>query len=164
LDGISALVAKVDGIPVVGAAFVAHDRRLRGERICRDRGAARFTGTSEMMQAFQVAAFAFPVSDGVADEFECRDATKIRYWKNGLENRLQPCVVAFLGQHVHLEEPLVGILLYLDEIGDLDRRPDLRKIDSVSGGSVLGFRHCVGMLLNDNKPTCGRTTPSGQLR
>ena len=85
-----------------------------------------------MMQAFQVPAFAFPVSDGVADELERRDAAEIRNRKYGVEDRLKAGIFALLRKHVHLEEPLVRILLYLDEIRDLDRRPDLREIRSLS--------------------------------
>ena len=77
------------------------------------------------MQAFQIPAFALPVADGVADEFECRYAAKIRYRKDGIEYGLKPGIFALLGKHVHLEEPLVRILLYLDEIRNLDRSPDL---------------------------------------
>jgi hypothetical protein len=73
------------------------------------------------MQAFQVAAFAFPVSDGVADELESGNAAKIRDGKDGVEYGLKAGVFAFLRKHVHLEEPLVGFLLDLDEIRDLDR-------------------------------------------
>jgi hypothetical protein len=59
------------------------------------------------MQAFQVAAFAFPVSDGVADEFECGNTAEIRDRKNGIEHGLKAGIVAFLREHVHLKEPLV---------------------------------------------------------
>ena len=85
-----------------------------------------------MMESFQVSAFAFPVSDGVADEFERRDAAEIRDREYGVEYRLKPGIFALLRKHVHLEEALVGILLYLDEIRNLDRCPDLRKIRSFS--------------------------------
>ena len=78
-----------------------------------------------MMQAFQIPAFALPVADGIADEFERRYAAEIRYRKDGIEYGLKPGIFAFLRKHVHLEEPLVGILLNLNEIWDLDRRADL---------------------------------------
>ena len=82
------------------------------------------------MKPLQVTALALPVSDGVADELECRNTAEIRDRKDGVEYRLQACIFAFLRKHVHLEEPFVGILLYLDEIRDLDRRPDLGEIGS----------------------------------
>src|SRR5204862_2265211 len=112
LNRVAALVAEGDLVLVRRAALRAHDGGLGLERIGRDRRAAGFTGASEMMEAFQVSALALPVSDGVADEFECRNTAKIRDRADGIEYRLQTVIVAFLRQHVHLEEPLVGILLY----------------------------------------------------
>src|SRR5215467_9106010 len=100
-----------------------------------------------MMQAFQIPAFALPIADRITDEFECRYAAEIRYWEDGIEYGLQSSIVAFLRKHVHLEEPLVRILLYLDEIRNLDRGADLRKIRSLSGGSGFGFRHLVNCSL-----------------
>ena len=85
-----------------------------------------------MMQTLQVSTFAFPVSDGVADELQGGDAAEIRNWKNRVEYGLETGVFAFLRKHVHLEEPLVRFLLDLDEIRDLDGRPDLREICSLS--------------------------------
>ena len=84
------------------------------------------------MQAFQITALALPVADGVADEFERGYAAEVRYRKDGIEYRLKTSILALLRKHVHLEEPLVRILLYLDEIRNLDRRTDLRKIRSLS--------------------------------
>ena len=74
----------------------------------------------------------FPISDGVADELERRNAAEVGNRKNGVEHRLKSGVLTLLRKHVHLEEPLVGILLYLDQIRNLDRRPDLREIGSLS--------------------------------
>jgi hypothetical protein len=85
-----------------------------------------------MMQAFQVPAFAFPVSNGVADELECRNPAKIRDWKDRVKYGLEAGVFAFLRKHIHLEEPLIRFLLDLDEIRDLDGCPDLREIGSLS--------------------------------
>jgi hypothetical protein len=85
-----------------------------------------------MMEAFQVSAFALPVSDGVADELESRHATEIRDRENGVEHRLQTGVFALLRKHVHLEEPFVGILLYLDQIRNLNRCPNLGEVCSLS--------------------------------
>ena len=141
LNRIAALVAEGHLIFVHGAAFRAHDGRFGLERIGGDRRAARLTGASQMMQAFQVSAFAFPVADGIADELECRNAPEIGDGKNGIEHGLKPGIFAFLRKHVHLEEPLVRILLDLDEIRDLDRGPNLREIRSVSRGIAFGFRH-----------------------
>ena len=85
-----------------------------------------------MVQAFEVPALALPVSDGIADELEGRYSTKIRDRENGIEYRLEACVVAFLREHVHLEKALVRVFLDLDEIRNLDRRPNLRKVRPLS--------------------------------
>jgi hypothetical protein len=94
-----------------------------------------------VVQAFQVSALAFPVADGVADELECRNAPEIRNREDGIEDRLKSGIFAFLGKHVHLEEPFIGILLYLDKIRDLDRGANLGEIGSFSRGIGFGFRH-----------------------
>ena len=94
------------------------------------------------MQALQISALALPVADRVADEFECRYAPEIRYRKDGIEYGLKSGIFTFLRKHVHLKEPLVGILLYLDEIWNLDRCTNFGKIRSLSGGIGFGFRHC----------------------
>jgi hypothetical protein len=117
-----------------------------------------------MMETFQVSAFALPVPYGITDEFESRDTAKIRDREHGIKNGLQAGIVAFFRKHVHLEEPLVRILLHLNEIRDLDCRSNFGKIRSLSGGIGFGFRHFIGLLLNDNKPTHGRTTPYASAR
>src|SRR5207237_8144406 len=119
----AALVAERDDVLIDGAALRAHHGSFRRKRIRSNRRAAGFTCATQVMEPFQVSALALPVSDGVADEFECRYAAKVRYRENRIKNGLQGGVFAFLGQHVHLQEPLVAVLLYLDEIGDLDARP-----------------------------------------
>src|SRR5229473_2909125 len=101
-----------------------------------------------MMQAFQVPALALPVANGIANELERRNAAKIRDREDGIEYGLKPGIFAFLRKHVHLEEPFVRILLYLDEIRDLDRRADLRKVRSLSRGICFGFRHFSWLLLH----------------
>src|ERR1041385_7783020 len=93
------------------------------------------------METLKVSAFALPVADGIADEFERGNTAEIGYGKHGIENGLQSRVITFLRQHVPLEEPFIGILLHLDEIGNLNRRSDLRKIRSLSRGVGSGFRH-----------------------
>ena len=141
------------------AALRAQDRGLGGEGIRCDGGAATLAGAAQLMQPLQVSALAFPVSDGIADELESGNTAEIGDREDRVEHRLKAGVFALLRKHVHLEEPFVGILLYLDEIGDLDRSPDLRKIRSFPRGVRFGFRHFIELLLKDNKLTCGRTTP-----
>jgi len=93
------------------------------------------------MKPFQVAAFALPVSNGIADKFERRDAAKIRYRKDGIENSLQPGIFSFFGQHVHLEEALVGILLHFDQIRNLYGCLYFGKIGSFTESNGFNFRH-----------------------
>src|ERR1041385_7597028 len=171
LNRIATLVAESNLILVHRAAFGTHYCRFSLKRIGRNRCTARFTGAAQMMQAFQISTFAFPVADGVADEFECRYAAKIRNWKDGIEYRLQTSIIAFFRKHVHLEEPLVGVLLYLDQIRNLDRCANLRKVRSLSRGIGFDFRHFGYLLLkltmgtstfpriNTNRLTRGRTAP-----
>ena len=122
-------------------------------------GAAALAGGAELVESLQVAALALPVADGVADELERGDAAEIRDREDGVEDRLKAGIFALLRKHVHLEEALVGILLDFDQIRDLDRGPDLRKIDSFSRGNRFGVGHFRELLLNDNRLTRGRTTP-----
>ena len=147
LNWIAALVAERHLVLVHRAAFGAHYGRLGLKRIGCNCCPAGFTSATQMMQALEVPAFAFPVTDGIADEFQSGNAAKVRDRKYRIEHCLKTGVLALLRQHVHLEEPLVGILLYLDKIGDLDRRPDLGKIGSLSGGTGLGFRHFYLLLI-----------------
>jgi hypothetical protein len=84
------------------------------------------------MEAFQVSALALPIADGIADEFERGYAAEVRDREDGIEYRLKSGIFAFLRKHVHLEESFVRILLYLDEIWDLDGCPNLREIGSLS--------------------------------
>ena len=69
-----------------------------------------------MMQAFQVAALALPVSDGVVDEFELAQTAKIGDRKDGIEHALQSGIFTLPGKQVHLKKSLIRILLYFDQI------------------------------------------------
>ena len=125
LNGVAAFITEGDLVLVRGAAFRAQDCGFRRKWVRGYRRAAGFTSAAKVMEALEVAAFAFPVSNGVANELESGNTAEIRDWEDGVEDRLKPGIFAFLRKHVHLEKTLIGILLYLDEIGDLDRRPDL---------------------------------------
>jgi hypothetical protein len=85
-----------------------------------------------VVQTFQVRALAFPVTDGVADEFECGDTPKIRDREDRVKNRLQTGIVPLFGKHVHLKEALVGVLLDFNQIGYLDCGFDLGKIGTLA--------------------------------
>ena len=94
-----------------------------------------------MVQALQVAALALPVADGVVDELQLAEAAKIGDREYALEHALEPGVVALLRQQVHLQEPLVGFFLDLDQVRDRDSCFNLRKIDSLASSAVFGGRH-----------------------
>jgi hypothetical protein len=72
-----------------------------------------------MMQAFQVAALAFPVADGEIHERQFGNVPEIRNGENRLKNGLQSAVVSLAGQLVHLQKAVIGTLLHLDEVRDL---------------------------------------------
>ena len=89
------------------------------------------------MQPLQVAALALPVADRIIDELQLADAAKIRDRKDGVENGLQTDVFALVGQQVHLQEPLVRLLLNLDQVRNRNRGLDFGKINSLGGGAVI---------------------------
>ena len=93
-----------------------------------------------MVQPLQVAALALPVADGVLDKVELRDVAEVGDGEDRLKYRLQAGVVAFAGQGIHLQEAVIGALLHLDEVGNLDGRRNLGKIEPISVGSFL-LRH-----------------------
>jgi hypothetical protein len=95
-----------------------------------------FTNRPEVIEAFEAAALAFPVADGIVDEGELAQAAEIRYRKYGLEYALQTDVIALIRKKVHLKKAFIGLLLDLDEVRDGDRCFDLRKVDSFAGGAV----------------------------
>jgi hypothetical protein len=90
-----------------------------------------------MMQAFEIAALALPVADGVVDELELADAAEIGNGKYGTENGLQAGIFPFIGKQVHLQEALVRILLNLNKVRNRDRSFDFGKINSLDGGGAV---------------------------
>ena len=118
-DGIAALVAEIGGIGVIGAALGAkHFARM--ERIGNHGCAAIAAGCAQMVQSLEVAALALPVADGVVDKLQLGDVAKIRDRKHGLKNSLQSCVITLARQPIHLQEAVVGALLHLDQVWNLD--------------------------------------------
>src|SRR3989441_10404167 len=84
-----------------------------------------------------MAELAFPISDSVTDKLELRNIAEIGNGKPRLENRLQTGVVTLAGQAVHLQEAVVGTLLYLDQIRNLNRGGNFGKIKACTEGIVL---------------------------
>ena len=150
-DRVAALVAERDHVLVERAAMVAkHVARM--ERIGADGGAAIPAGGPQMVQAFQVAALALPVADRVIDELQLADAAKIGDREYRTENRLQAGIFPLVGKQVHLQEPLVRILLNLDEVRNRDRSLDFRKINSLGGGTAVLNIHVFFKLLRAEQP------------
>ena len=130
-DGIAAAVAESDDILVEGAAARAQNV-AQVERIGFDGGAAGgvAAGGAQMVQPFEVAALALPVSDGVIDELELAQAAKIGDGEDAFKNAFEPRVVSLTGKQVHLEKAFIGLFLNLDQVRDRNRGFDLRKINS----------------------------------
>ena len=63
------------------------------ERVGADGGAAVATGGTEVVQAFEVAALALPVADGIVHELEIADASEIRDGEDGIKDGLQPHIL-----------------------------------------------------------------------
>src|SRR3974377_1958335 len=104
------------------------------------RRAAITAGGAQMVQPLEVAALALPVADGELDEIELRHVAEVGNRKHRLEHRLQSRVVTLAGQRIHLQKAVVGTLLHLNEVGNLDCRRNLGKIKPRTVGCFL-LRH-----------------------
>ena len=135
-DGRAADVADV-AARVVGAAARRADHRAFAVRIGDERRAAALALLAQVLEARQPAALALPVADRILDELERRVLAEVADRKHRLEHRLQADVLALGRQPVHLQEPLVGLLLDLDQVRDRNRGLDLRKVDALAV-DVLG--------------------------
>src|SRR5208282_3201667 len=122
---VAALVAEGGRVAVEGAALRA-DHVAGLVRVGDHGGAAGAAGGPQVMQAPQVSALALPVADGVVHEVELREPAEILDGEHRAEHGLQPGVLPLARQQVHLQEALVGALLDLDQVGDLDGRADAR--------------------------------------
>ena len=89
------------------------------------------------MQPFQVAALALPVADGEVDKLKLRNIAEVGNRKHRLEHRLQPAVLALAGQFVHLQEAVIGALLNLDQVRDLDGCWNLGKVETLAVNIVF---------------------------
>jgi hypothetical protein len=78
-----------------------------------------------------------PVADRVLDELQRGVLAEIRDREDRLEDGLQTDVVTLGRQGVHLQEPIVGLLLDLDQVGNRNRGPNLGKVDALAV-DVLG--------------------------
>ena len=94
-----------------------------------------------MVQPLQVAALALPVADGIVHEFELRHFAEIPDRKHAGEHRLKAAVLALARQQIHLQKALIGLLLDLNQVGDLNRSLDFCKIQSLTFPNVLVVGH-----------------------
>jgi hypothetical protein len=86
---------------------------------------------AQVVEPLQIAALALPVPDRVLHELERRRATEIVDREDGIEDRLQPDILALGRGHVHLEETMVGLALNFDQVRDGNARMDFRKVHAV---------------------------------
>src|SRR5579864_2100257 len=134
---IAALIAERNDVLVERAAVMA--QHVAGMKWIRadGRAALRIAASgAQVMQAFQVAAFALPVADRVIHEFQLAHATKIGDGKYRIENRLQARIFPLVGKQVHLQEPLVRLPLYLNQVRNRNGGFDLGKIHSLRGRTI----------------------------
>src|ERR1019366_6211432 len=133
---IAALVAEVGSIRVVGAALVAEN--FAGMKRVRDnRRSATLTSRAQVVQPLQVAALALPVANCEVHKLKLGDVAEVGNRKHRLKHCLQPAVFALAGQFVHLQEAVIGALLNLDQVRDLDGRWNFGKIETFAVDIVL---------------------------
>ena len=118
-DGVTALVAEVRSVGIVCAALAA-EHITRVKWIGDDSRSAIAAGRTQVVQTFQVAALALPVADCVVHELQLRDIAEISNREHGLKDRLEPGIVALTRQPIHLQEAIIGALLNLDQVWNLD--------------------------------------------
>src|SRR4029450_9905188 len=98
-----------------------------------------------------------------------RVLSKVADRKDRFEYRLQARILAFRGQTVHLQEPLVRLLLNFNQVRNRDRGIDLREVDTfaveVLRQAVHAFRSPLRPLSEpERKNTAGKTEASGARR
>jgi hypothetical protein len=70
------------------------------------------------------------------DEVQLREAAEIVDGKYAAEHALQALIVALVGQQIHLQEALIGVLLHFDQIRNRNRSFDLGKVNSLAVETV----------------------------
>ena len=130
-DRIAALVAERGRVLVERAALRAE--HVAGLIRVRDnRSAAIPAGGAQVVQAAQMAALALPVADGVVDEIELRKSAEILDRKYGREHGLQAGIFALARQQIHLQKALIGLLLNVNQVRNLDRGLDFGKVQTLA--------------------------------
>src|SRR5207302_1524302 len=93
-----------------------------------------------MVQSLEVTALALPVANGIVHELELGDISKIADGEHRLKHGLQTGVVPFTGKTVHLQKPIIGPFLDLNQVWNLDGGWNLGKIKTIAK-SVILVRH-----------------------
>jgi hypothetical protein len=139
-DRVATTVTEGDDVLIESAALVAVD--VAGvEGVGFDDRTAGAAGGPEIMKAFQVAALALPVADGIVDKIELGQTAEVRDGKYTGEDGLKAGVIAFGREEVHLQEPLIALFLDFDEIRDGNRGLDLGKVHALALGNVRRATH-----------------------
>ena len=166
-----------DGVVLVEVAALRAVDLAVPARVVDDRGRAERAGPPELVEPHEAPALALPVPDRVVHELERAVLPQVGDREDALEDRLQPRVLAVLGEDAHLQEALVGVLLDLDQIGDRDRRLDLREVDPLPV-HVLGRRRHFRQrpsglrrlaavnapVITGRRPSCVSAPPAKALR
>src|SRR5260370_15248445 len=113
------------------------------ERIGSDGGATGriATGRTQVMQPFEVAALALPVSDRVVNKLELAQSPEIGDREDRIEHALQSGIFPLVRKKIHLQKPFVRFLLDFDQIGDRYRGLDSREIHSLARCAVCQIFH-----------------------
>src|SRR5258708_1131033 len=117
---LAAVVAEIWPDRVEGPAIIAkHFGRV--ERIDLDFGRAILTICTEMVEGVEISGFTVPVADLVLDIFQGRGFAKIRDRKDRRKNGLEPDIIPFLRDQVHLEKTIIRFALDFDQVRNLGR-------------------------------------------
>ncbi len=135
-DRVAALFAKRRRVLIERAALGAeHVAGL--VRIGDHRSAAIAAGGAQVVQPLQVAALALPVPDGVVHKVQLRKTAEILNRKHRGEHRLQTAILALGREQIHLKKSLVGFLLNLDQVRDLNRALDFGEIQPLTFSHMM---------------------------
>src|SRR6202030_2192489 len=134
-DRIAALVAERRRVLVECAALRA--QHVAGLIGIRNNGRSAIpAGGAQVVQAAQVAALALPVADCVVDEIELRESAKILDRKYRRENGLQTGILALARQQIHLQKALIRLLLYVNQVWNLDGRLNFGEVQTLPSPSA----------------------------
>ena len=118
------------GVFLLNVPHFAHSTSPVLVRVRDHRRAAIPARRPQVVQPAQVPALALPVSDRVVDEIQLRQPAKILDRENGRKHGLQSRVFPLARQQIHLQEALVGFLLHIDQVRNLDRRLDFGEVQA----------------------------------